>query len=90
METVVFSLRSLPPGSGPFLADQLTALLTARPDAGVVACDVSALDRPCAADLDHLARLRLTARRGGRDFVLHGVGERLRLLLVLTGLAEVL
>ncbi|MGW7595051.1 hypothetical protein, partial [Streptomyces rubiginosohelvolus] len=88
METVVFSLRSLPPGSGPVLAGRLAALLTARPGAAVVACDVSALDRPCAADLDHLARLGLAARRGGRDFVLRGVGDRLRLLLVLTGFAE--
>lgn len=90
METVTFSLSPLPPGSGPSLAGRLAALLAARPDAAVVVCDVSAVDRPCVADLDHLARLRPAARRAGRDFVLQGVGAQLRLLLALTGLAGVL
>ncbi|MFJ8201126.1 STAS domain-containing protein [Streptomyces sp. NPDC096152] len=72
-----------------FLTDQLAALLTAWPDAAVVVCDVSAVDQPRAADLDHLARLRLTAQRAGRALVLRGVGPRLRLLLALTGLGEV-
>ncbi|WP_367318517.1 hypothetical protein [Streptomyces sp. HUAS ZL42] len=90
MEAVTFSLSSLPSGSGAYLAGQLAALLTARPDAAVVVCDVSAVDQPRAADLDHLARLRLTTRRAGRDFVLQGVGTRLRLLLALTGFDEVL
>ncbi|ARP69013.1 hypothetical protein LK07_03615 [Streptomyces pluripotens] len=90
METVTFALSSIPSGSGAFLADQLAALLTARPDAAVVVCDVSAVDQPRAADLDHLAWLKLTTRRAGRDFVLQGVGTRLRLLLALTGFGEVL
>ncbi|MFB7666970.1 hypothetical protein ACFC1R_23980 [Kitasatospora sp. NPDC056138] len=90
METVEFTLVPPPPGAGPFLADRLAALLTARPDAALVICDVSAVDRPGPADLDHLARLRLIARRAGRELLLRGAGPRLRLLLALTGLGEVL
>lgn len=51
--------------------------------------DVSAIDRPTRADLEWLARRRLDARRRGYELVLTGVGERLRLLLALTGLDEV-
>lgn len=86
MKRVVFTLDQLGPGAGPFLCDQLAALLTDRPDAVVVVCDVSALERPTPADLDHLGKLRTTARRMGRDLELSGVGPRLRLLLTLTGL----
>jgi anti-anti-sigma regulatory factor len=50
--------------------------------------DVSAIDRPTRADLEQLARLRLDAGRRGYDLELTGVGERLRLLLELTGLDE--
>ncbi|MFJ3338702.1 STAS domain-containing protein [Streptomyces sp. NPDC086766] len=89
MESIEFCLGPLPLGAGVFLTDQLAALLTDRPDAGVVVCDVSAVEQPRAVDLDHLARLRLTAQRAGRTLVLRGVGPRLRLLLVLAGLDEV-
>jgi anti-anti-sigma regulatory factor len=87
---VVFYVASLAPGAGPALCDRLAALLTDRPDAAIVVCDVSGIERPTPADLDHLARLRITARRMGRDLLLRGAGPRLRLLLTLTGLAEVL
>ncbi|MEU8590161.1 hypothetical protein AB0C59_24645 [Streptomyces sp. NPDC048664] len=90
METVEFPLTPLPPGSGEALAERLAALLAARADAVVVVCEVSALVEPTAADLDHLARLRLAARRAGREFVLRDAGPALRSLLTLTGLAEVL
>lgn len=89
METVEFTVGPLPPGAGPFLTDQLAALLADHPSAVVVRCEVSAVERPTPADLDHLARLRLTARQAGRELVLAGVPPRLRLLLELTGLAEV-
>lgn len=89
MDTVeIISARSHP-GAGPCLCDQLALLLTNHPDAAVVVCDVSAVERPTLADLDHLAQLRLAARRAGRNLVLRGVGPRLQLLLVLTGLGEV-
>jgi hypothetical protein len=51
---------------------------------------VSAIDRPTGADLEWLARRRLDARRRGYDIELVGAGERLRLLLALTGLDEML
>jgi anti-anti-sigma regulatory factor len=51
--------------------------------------DASAIDRPTRADLEWLARRRLDARRRGCELVLTGVGERLRLLLAVTGLDEV-
>ncbi|MGV9252039.1 hypothetical protein [Streptomyces sp. NPDC003697] len=89
MESVEFGLGPLALGAGVFLADQLAALLTARPEAGVVVCDVSAVEQPRAVDLEHLSRLRLTAQRAGRALVLRGVGPRLGLLLALIGLGEV-
>ncbi|MDH6138578.1 ABC-type transporter Mla MlaB component [Kitasatospora sp. GP30] len=89
METVEFTVGPLPPGAGPFLTGRLAALLADHPSAVVVRCEVSAVERPTPADLDHLARLRLTARRAGRELVLAGVPPRLRLLLELTGLAQV-
>jgi hypothetical protein len=55
----------------------------------IVLYDASAIDRPTREDLHRLARLRLAARRGGCDLVLTGVGQRLRLLLAVTGLDEV-
>jgi len=51
--------------------------------------DVSSIEQPTRADLERLARRRLEARRRGCRLVLVGVGERLRLLLALTGLEEV-
>ena len=51
--------------------------------------DVSSIEQPTRADLERLARRLLDARRRGRELVLIGVGERLRLLLALTGLEEV-
>ncbi|AEW98315.1 hypothetical protein SCATT_p01220 (plasmid) [Streptantibioticus cattleyicolor NRRL 8057 = DSM 46488] len=84
----MFTVGQLRCGAGPFLCDQLAASLADRPEAVVVVCDVSAADRPTPADLDHLARLRTTARRMGCDLVLRGASPRLRLLLALTGLEE--
>jgi anti-anti-sigma regulatory factor len=88
METITFTVGPLPPGAGPFLTDQLAALLAHHPEATLVVCEVAAIERPTAADLDHLARLRLTARRAGRELVLADPPERLRLLLMLTGLDD--
>jgi anti-anti-sigma regulatory factor len=51
--------------------------------------DVSGIERPTKVDLEQLARRRLEARRRGCELVLIGVGERLRLLLTVTGLDEV-
>lgn len=70
-------------------AEDVAALLDARPAARLVICDVAALERPRPADLDQLGRLRLATRRRGCDLVLRNAGLRLRLLLELTGLDEV-
>lgn len=51
--------------------------------------DVSTIEQPTRADLEQLARRRLDARRRGCELVLTGVGERLRLLLAVTGLEAV-
>ena len=58
-------------------------------DAGWVVCDVSALTEPDAATVEALARLQLTARRLGCRIRLRGACPRLRDLLALVGLAEV-
>jgi anti-anti-sigma regulatory factor len=52
--------------------------------------DVSTIEQPTRADLERLARRRLDARRRGCELELTGVGDKLRLLLALTGLDEVL
>lgn len=49
---------------------------------------MSSIEQPTGADLERLARRRLDARRRGCELALTGVGERLRLLLMLTGLDE--
>jgi hypothetical protein len=87
--TVVFELGPLAAGAGPFLCDQLTALLLDRPEADTVICDVAALERPTPQDLDHLGRLRVAAARLDRRVRLRGVGVRLGLVLTLTGLGDV-
>jgi anti-anti-sigma regulatory factor len=73
----------------PVLAERLAAIVRDTP-ADVVICDVRAIVRPDAGTIDVLARLRLTARRLGCDMRLYGVHPRLRDLLLLTGLSEVL
>jgi ABC-type transporter Mla MlaB component len=72
------------------LADRLGAYLSEAGDAGAVHCDVAAITRPDAATLDALARLQLAARRLGCRITLRGANRRLRDLLALTGLSEVL
>lgn len=88
-DTVSFDVRQMASGAGPFLCDQLAALLLEHPDARNVVCDVRSLVRPTPADLDHLARLRVVAARMERALRLRNVGPQLRLLLMLTGLDEV-
>lgn len=56
----------------------------------VVVCDVGALERPDLTAVDALARLQLTARRAGGHIRLLHAGDRLRELLDLVGLDDVL
>lgn len=58
--------------------------------AGVVICDLGALGRPDAVTIDALARLQLTAGRGGSRVVLRRASQDLQRLLALTGLLDVL
>lgn len=73
----------------PALSAHLQALLTNDDNAAVI-CDVGALRRADLAAVEALARLQLTARRGGRRLWLRRASPELRALLALTGLAEVL
>ncbi|MFH8567385.1 STAS domain-containing protein [Streptomyces sp. NPDC017993] len=73
----------------PALCRRLRALLREHPPTTVL-CDVRALIAPDAPTIEALLRLQLTARRHGRHMRLRHVPEALRLLLALTGLAEVL
>lgn len=59
-------------------------------DAGVVVCDVGALVDSDAAVVDALARLRLTARRLGREMRLRHPSEELLELIALAGLCDLL
>ncbi|WP_431676389.1 hypothetical protein [Kitasatospora sp. KL5] len=90
MESLLFPVLPAVPGDGPPLPERLAGLLAERPAVRLVVCEVASLTAPGPADLDRLARLGLVARRAGADLVLRGAGRRLRLLLALTGLAEVL
>lgn len=74
----------------PLTGDWATALLIAHPDTRLLVCDAAAVDLPGPAHLDQLARLRLAAKRRGCGFAVRNAGARLRSLLELTGLAEVL
>jgi ABC-type transporter Mla MlaB component len=73
----------------PELCARLAALLR-ESRAAVVVYDVAAITEPDAGTVDLLARLQLTARRLGRGILVHRAHPRLRELLALTGLTEVL
>ena len=63
--------------------------LLQRTHADLVVCDVAELVRPDLAAVDALARLQLTARREGAQIRLRHVDERLRELLKMAGLCDV-
>ena len=63
--------------------------LLAVSGAAVVVCDVRALTDPDCGTVDALARLQLTARRLGRQVRLRSACRKLRELLVLVGLEDV-
>ncbi|MFC0532790.1 STAS domain-containing protein [Phytohabitans kaempferiae] len=73
----------------PVLSQHLAAIARAAP-AGVVICDVRTITSPDAGTIDVLARLQVAARRLGCGIRLYGAHPRLRELLLLTGLSEVL
>jgi anti-anti-sigma regulatory factor len=59
-------------------------------EAAVIVCDVRAITNPDAVVIEALARLQLTARRLGRQVLLHHASDHLQDLLALTGLREFL
>lgn len=73
----------------PGLCQRLLALLEDS-DAAVVLCDAGAVADPDMVTVEALARLQLTARRHGRRLRLHRANRRLRELLALAGLQDVL
>jgi anti-anti-sigma regulatory factor len=73
----------------PTLSEHLAAIVRDSP-ADIVICDVTGITRPDASTIDVLARLQLAARRQGCGMRLYGVHPRLRDLLLLTGLSDVL
>jgi ABC-type transporter Mla MlaB component len=80
--------RPMTAGSVGALCGKLRAVLQAT-GVDLVTCDVSGLAHPGAADVDGVARLQLTARRMGRSIRLRHESGRLRELLELFGLQEV-
>ncbi len=68
---------------------QRVRVLLEKQDGDLVVCDVGALGDPDAVTVDALARLQLTARRLGRQIWLHQACGRLRELLTLMGLTDV-
>lgn len=76
--------------AAPELCASLHVALAAAPEALTVVCDVSRVGTPTLAAVSTLARLRLTARRLGRGFRLHGAQPRLVSMIELMGLADVL
>jgi anti-anti-sigma regulatory factor len=73
----------------PELSAHLAAIVRDSP-MDVVICDVRGITSPDANTLDVLARLQLMAHRLGCGIRLYGAQPRLRDLLLLTGLSEVL
>jgi hypothetical protein len=71
------------------LSEHLRALVQDH-DAGLVICDVSAVEEPDLATVDALARLQLAARRLGRSIQLRHASEHQQGLVALAGLSEVL
>ncbi len=72
----------------PILCRRVSTLLE-RTHADLVACDVGELVRPDLAAVDALARLQLTARREGAEIRLLNADDRLKELLRLAGLCDV-
>ncbi|MER6144395.1 STAS domain-containing protein [Streptomyces sparsogenes] len=74
----------------PGLCARLRELASQSAGAGPVVVDVGAVRAPDLAVLEALARLRLTARRLGRQIRLRGASGELRALLARAGLDAVL
>lgn len=88
-KTIVMVLQGpIPRAAIPAVCERLSNLL-AGSDADQVICDVGAVTDPDAVTVDALARLQLKAKRLGYRIWLRHASPRLRALLELTGLVEV-
>jgi hypothetical protein len=73
----------------PRLCDRARAVLLGAGEAAVV-CDVASVGEPDAATVEALAGLQLTAQRLGRRMPFRHAGGRLRDLVAMMGLGDVL
>ncbi|MDI2125334.1 STAS domain-containing protein [Yinghuangia seranimata] len=87
--TVVVRIGAIGRADVPLLCAKAEAWLTAVPDAPL-RCEVGAGARADLVVVDALARLRLAARRHGRDYRVDGAPPALRDLLALVGLRDAL
>ena len=88
--TVMTLIGRIAPADVPALRLRARMQLEATGGAGVLVCDVAALEDPDAAAVDALARLQLDARRLGAEVRLRYPSRELLELLALFGLAGVL
>lgn len=80
---------SVSPAEVQRLCEQMGGLLR-ESATGALICDVSDVTAPDIGTVEVLVRLQLAARRHGRSLQLRGQCRRLRDLLILTGLHDVL
>jgi ABC-type transporter Mla MlaB component len=86
--SIIMDLRGpIAQSSVPDLCERLRLLLVIG-DVDLVTVEVGGLASPDQVAIDALARLQLTARRLGSSIRLRHAREKLRDLLVLTGLSE--
>jgi ABC-type transporter Mla MlaB component len=88
--TLVFALEGpIAPDAVRWMCERVRFLLEASGTSQVV-CDVGAVAYPDAGTVEALARMQLTARRLGGRMMLRNACGKLRDLLTLSGLSDVL
>jgi hypothetical protein len=70
--------------------DPMPRVVLVRGDAEVASWAIPAAQNPDLSVVDHLARLQLAARRAGYSLRLRGATSRLRELLDLAGLSDII
>lgn len=87
--TLVFALDGpIAPRDVRWMCERVRFMLDAGTDR--VVCDVTAVSEPDAGTVEALARMQLTARRHGGRLILRNACGKLRDLLGLSGLSDVL
>ncbi|MER6994465.1 STAS domain-containing protein [Streptomyces sp. NPDC000410] len=85
---VIALIGRVTPADVPLLCARLQARIIGAAAAGDVICDAGGLTGADLTTVNAIARLRLTARRLGRDLRLRDAGPELTLLLELVGLGD--